>query len=206
MKSLIGIDIGVLHLGLAFASTNDDYSSLKIEKTVLIDMTTECSSSGCSLFHTGFACDRVLHVIQAHQKSFDDCDHVVIERQPPTGIRDVEQVFAALFRPKAIIVQPQTMHAYIGSSGFDYDRRKDLATKFACRYVPDIEDRYERAHDVADAVCLVATVRSQLFTKAIEARLKSEAKTRQAAAKTSTTLDLDRFRYVEQSTDVKENT
>jgi hypothetical protein len=153
LRRLAAVDVGVINLALAFGTVND--GTVTITRTALVDTTQPCTVAGCPLHHTGMAVDRVAHVVAAYRADFDAAEVVVIERQPPGGLRDVEQVFAATFRAKCVVMAPQTMHATIGSSGLAYEARKEVSKATAAEFT-DLTP-YRKQDDVADAVCLLLT-------------------------------------------------
>lgn len=160
-KTLIGIDIGVVHLGFAVGHATDKWTDLSIASVHVIDtMVLEhrrVPRAACQLQHTGMAADRVAHVVQERQALFDGASVIVVERQPPGGLRDVEQVFVCMFRDRVHIMAPATMHACIGSSRHCYAERKKISIAMASRYVPDLCARFPKPDDAADAVCMLHT-------------------------------------------------
>ena len=193
---ILGVDIGVLHLAIAGVETAADYQGAVVVHVELINTMhlehERVPAAHCLLHHTGMAADRVAHVVQQRQPLFDRAHCIVIERQPPGGLRDVEQVLLVMFRAKAVVMCPQTMHAHIGSSQKTYPVRKALAVLFASQFVPDLACRFPgKTDDVADAVCLAMThVHAQ-------AAVVAAAKARAAAAAQAASrgLDLEGFRY-----------
>jgi hypothetical protein len=179
MKTLIGIDIGVVHLGFAVGHTTDVWTELALASVDVIDtMVLEhrrVPRSECHLQHTGMAADRVAHVVQERQALFDGASVIVVERQPPGGLRDVEQVFVCMFRDRVHIMAPATMHACIGSSKRCYSERKLISIAVACRYMPDLTARFPKPDDAADAVCMLHTYAKQAAERARVARQRAEA-------------------------------
>lgn len=191
-RRVMGIDVGLVHLALAFGTIHGEDFSVTIDWVNLVDATVlehgRVPRSECRLHHTGMAVDRVQHVIQERQPDFDAVEEIVIERQPPGGIRDVEQVFVTLFRDRCVVVCPRTMHVFLGSSGLTYPERKAVSMNRAQRYVPDIRTRFPKADDVADAVCLLLTRAAALAKTAAVVKAR-------AAADAAVVTTFDRFRY-----------
>ena len=106
----------------------------------------------CKIPHTNETCDRVMHFIQEYMPVFDEADIILIERQPPMGLKDVEALITQAFRSKVQLISPNKMHKFWGISRYDYERRKEHTEKIASEYV-DLTS-YTRKHDVADAVCI----------------------------------------------------
>ncbi len=192
----LGIDIGVVHLAIANASTSQNYDDLQMHSVQLINTMvlehTRVSRHVCPLHHSGMAVDRVAHVVQEHQALFDGATIIVIERQPPGGLRDVEQVLVTMFRHKAEVMCPQTMHAHIGSSGVPYLARKAISIEVASEYMADLVHTFpDKTDDVADAICLVVTyIQKTKKKRDKEARCKAALEHAKERG-----LDMEMFRY-----------
>lgn len=159
---LMAVDVGVINLAIAHGTCRADYTALHVtDIEVLNTMVFEhcrVQEDTCPLHHTGTASDRVAHVVQERQHLFDRAHTIVIERQPPGGLRDVEQVLMTMFRNKSVLVSPRTMHVFIGSNQLEYAGRKRMAIERACVVAPWIVDRFpDKPDDAADAVCLMLT-------------------------------------------------
>ena len=162
MCRLAAVDVGVVNLALAFGTLDTDTRDVAITRTALVDTRAPmCDPATCTLHHTGMATDRVSHVLKVYAADFDAATEVVIERKPPGGLRDVEQVFATLLRHKCFVMAPRTMHAAIGSSGLQYEARKAVSMHTAARFT-DLTP-YAKRDDVADAVCLLLVRAKQIL-------------------------------------------
>ena len=125
---ITSIDVGIIHFGLTMVEIDDAYELKSILFCKLIDMTVmrhntverEC----CKLHHDNCSADWITHVVQEYPKPFYNSDIILIERQPPQGHKDIEQLITLLFRDKIKIISPNSMHAYFGIGGLDYDGRK----------------------------------------------------------------------------------
>ena len=111
------------------------------------------------MYHTKTFCDWLNHVFQEH-KCFEEADYILIERQPPMGFVAIEQLIFSKYRNKAILISPNSMHAYFKLGNFDYDKRKEY-TENICKnniknpiLLKQLE-LYHRRHDIADSVCLM---------------------------------------------------
>ena len=155
MKQIVSIDIGYINMGMVVCSTTEEGEAIFYE-THKIDIThvrhTRVKPCDCMIPHTNETCDRVMHFIQEYRPIFDAADVILIERQPPMGLKDIEALLTQTFRSKVQLVSPNKMHKFWGISKYDYDRRKQNTVRIASEYV-DLS-RYERKHDVADAVCI----------------------------------------------------
>jgi Holliday junction resolvasome RuvABC endonuclease subunit len=188
---ILGIDVGVINLALAVGTCTPAYTDVAIEAVEVVNMMLPCVVPGCALPHSGMAADRVAHVLRDRAAQFAAADTVVIERQPPGGLRDVEQVFLAALRAKARVIAPATMHVAIGSNGLEYAARKQVSIAAAERWVPALREWFPKPDDAADAVCLVLT---HVWAKAKEVAAQ-EAAAASAAVAASAGLDLAQYRY-----------
>ena len=193
---ILALDVGVIHLAIAVATCNADYSGAAIREVMLVNtMTlghTRVCRAACRLHHTGMAADRVAHVVQERQELFDVANTIVVERQPPGGLRDVEQVLVLMFRDKVNVMAPQTMHAFIGSSRNPYTVRKQLAIEYATRFVKDLREQFPgKTDDVADAICIAVTYVER--TREACAQKRQRVHSHVLAAERG--LDLNAYRY-----------
>ena len=173
VRYITGIDIGLLHLGMARIECQDDYSSPMVADMALVNLTClrhdKVAASDCQIPHTKNACDRVQHLIQEYQDRFffDGIEQIVIERQPPQGLVEIEQLLCMLFRNRAILVSPNTLQSYFGwYKTATYDQRKTLAVQTALQFIYSQDqwmlDHFRsqtnaselRLHDVCDAILL----------------------------------------------------
>lgn len=189
MFTLLGVDVGRTHLALALVELDSaDFTPQRCAQYELLDIAhlphARVPRHACKLFH-GTTADMIQHVIQEHADLFAAANEVVIERQPPCGMTDIEQLLLMCVRDKAVLLSPQTMHKFIGSSGYTYDNRKRCAETAATKFCPELasDARFARKHDIADAICLTLTRAMQLATA------------QQQKQRVVTALDLDRFRY-----------
>ena len=192
MPIVIGIDVGIRNLAMAVGTCTASYTDLTITAVERVNLMSTCTEAGCTLHHSGMAADCVAHFLRARAAVFAEADVVVIERQPPGGLRDVEQVLLVHLRDKAVVMAPQTMHVAIGSNGLPYVERKLAAIARASLQVPDLATRFApKADDPADAVCFVIA-----YVQAAAARRAAICKsTRAAAASTAAGLDLSAYVY-----------
>lgn len=157
----MSIDIGVLHMGVIRAAFEHNWSLRKLVFSKLINLVNlrheRVPFDECTLYHSNEACDRVDHLIQEYKEEFDACDILLIERQPPAGLTNLEQLLFKAFRHKAILVSPNSMHSYFGIRDLDYDERKVAVTKLAeetYKTNPELHEEFKeliRQHDLGDA-------------------------------------------------------
>lgn len=162
---VLGIDVGIINLGLCLLECNDNYRSKRLISWKHIDITymrhNVVMRCNCTLGHSNYIYDRIQHVIQEEADIFNNADFIIIEQQPPCGHVAVEQLFFAQFRDKAHLVSPASIHKTYGMKGLDYNCRKERTQQFF-ESSSIIEDsvkmnlcKRERSHDVYDAYIIV---------------------------------------------------
>jgi hypothetical protein len=146
---LLGIDIGYYNIGLVLADCNKEkVNVLYVQK---VDLTQYKSRQAPELS------DMINGFVTEYADTFCQADQVLIERQPPGGITSVEVLLHYIFRHKAILISPVSMHKHFGMGHLDYEQRKERTELIASKYIKDslYYDRLERKHDIADALCMI---------------------------------------------------
>lgn len=162
---VVSIDVGIVNLAIVFCELTDDNQFQLVQIISCETVDTRIMShvnvkiDACKLGHTKTATDRLSHLIQERRNLFDQCSHVLIERQPIMGHTDVEQVLYTIFREKAELISPNSMHKFFNISGYTYDGRKNMTVHIADQILP-IESFpgyhvLDRKHDIADAICIL---------------------------------------------------
>jgi hypothetical protein len=162
---ILSIDIGIKNLGISVSIANEDFMLREILFIDLIDITTFVHPEGvkkkdCKLQHTKSVADWLDHIFVFHSMFFDQCDYILIERQPPLGLVAVEQLIFSKYRNKAFLVHPCSMHKYFRIGNLDYEGRKNETEKICLMHLGSealVEkyNNYNRKHDIADSVCLM---------------------------------------------------
>ena len=171
--NILSIDIGIINLGMVFANIiikpsnklknkiqNGQYNHFIKDIVVIdynkIDITkmkhTTVSCTNCTLRHDRCIPDYVDHFIQEYIEYFNLADVILIERQPPVGITNVQDLLFTRFRDKVELVSPCSVHKYFNMSS-DYDIRKQESELIAGEYL--ILDSFLRKHDIADAMLMI---------------------------------------------------
>tara|TARA_R110000803_G_scaffold30674_1_gene69010 strand:- start:158 stop:712 length:555 start_codon:yes stop_codon:yes gene_type:complete len=145
------IDIGYRNLGLIQVSVYDDIIQPLFMKK--IDISKIHCKHTCEIPHTKEVADLVAHFIQEYQDVLRSADVILMERQPPGGLTNIEAVLLFVFRNKIKLISPNSVHAHFGFGHLDYEQRKERVVTIASKYItlPDIE----RQHDIADAFCMI---------------------------------------------------
>ena len=171
-STILCVDIGIHHLGLAGLLFDDEYNLIRVVGIDMINITEFIHPEGinfenCHLHHTKTFTDWMEHVFYTYSHVFDGVDSIIIERQPPQGLVAVEQLIFSKYRDKCELVSPNSMHKHFNIGHMDYDRRKIAVTNISTHYIllSDVfytenqkvlseYNSFERKHDIADAICL----------------------------------------------------
>ena len=175
---VLSIDVGITNLGYIYAklSFNVPDSGSKFKNLALntfenfnkkdlvvldcgrVDITNvqhrKVPFCECKLLHDLCIPDYVDHFVQEHN-SFEECDILLIERQPPAGITNVQDLLFTNFRNKVKLLNPNSFHVYFNFSN-DYLVRKTQSEDIANEYLSNFFNYRvnERKHDISDALIM----------------------------------------------------
>jgi hypothetical protein len=171
---VLSIDIGITNLGyvysvfdlnneintlkLEFIKTNNDF--IEIISCDRVDITnikhSKISFCDCKLHHEYCIPDYIDHFIQENQEMFSEADYVIIERQPPTGITNVQDLLFSKFRNKVHLISPNKIHKYFNMSK-DYLIRKKESETISEYYLSKFKKftNNHRKHDISDAMLML---------------------------------------------------
>ena len=151
---IVAVDVGFISLGLVQVVVHDNFdpASIAVLFGDKIDLRDIPCPVGCTLPHSGNTVDRMTHFTQHFGDMFATADRILIEAQPPKGIRDVQALLYDKYRDKATLVHPASLHKHLGLSR-DYDTRKLQTVEIATPFMKHVANfaRHHRRHDMADA-------------------------------------------------------
>ena len=177
---ILSIDIGIINLGYVFAEVeiitsfsgskyknlklNENYKSITNSVNVIdcnrIDITNVKHNTvkicDCLLHHERCIPDYLDHFIQEKQNLFDTADIILIERQPPVGITNVQDLLFTKFRSKVLLISPNSVHKYFKLSS-EYLVRKIESEKISEIYLSNFTNFSNniRKHDISDALLMI---------------------------------------------------
>jgi hypothetical protein len=183
---VLSIDIGIINLGYVYATLHFDESTKSSSKFYLdqnfdirvldcdrINITnikhSKVNYCDCKLNHEYCIPDYLDHFIQEHLEYFENANLILIERQPPVGITNVQDLIFTRFRSKILMVSPGSVHKYFVMSK-DYSKRKLESEKIATKYLCSFNKYYNntRKHDIADAMLMIIyyySIKSNEFSR-----------------------------------------
>jgi hypothetical protein len=169
---VLSIDIGISNLGYVYGEYLFDPKVNKLNLNPLknnlikilscdrVDITNVKHSRvpfcECKLHHDYCIPDYLDHFIQEQQEMFENADKIIIERQPPVGITNVQDLLFTKFRSKVLLISPNTIHKYFNMSK-EYSTRKTESESIATYYLKNMK-RYlnnVRKHDISDALLML---------------------------------------------------
>ena len=156
---VLAIDIGIINLGYVFVEKTD--SNLKVIECNKVNITNmkhnKISRCNCNLYHENCIPDYVDHFIQEHSNLFDQADIILIERQPPVGITNVQDLLFTRFRNKVKLISPNSVHKFFKMTKNDYETRKIESQQLTKSYLEKFDNFNDlvRQHDITDAMLLV---------------------------------------------------
>ena len=181
---VLSIDVGIINLGYVYAEItltdeqiiskykshifNDNYilnlpnikQNIRIIDCNRIDITkikhSKVSINLCKLHHDRCIPDYLDHFIQ-ETPYFNECDILIIERQPPVGITNVQDLLFKLFREKVLLISPVSMHKYFNLPCGLYEIRKLKSEELSKIYLEQFESftKNTRKHDISDAMLML---------------------------------------------------
>ena len=156
---ILSIDIGIINLGYVYAEIySNDIHVIECNK---IDITcmkhSKIHREECTLHHEHCIPDYLDHFVQEHSHFFEEADLILIERQPPVGITNVQDLLFTKFRNKVNLVSPSTIHKYFKMTRCDYDLRKIQSYNLSKIYLENFQNfiNHERKHDMSDAMLMI---------------------------------------------------
>ena len=170
---IVSIDVGITNLALVSSKLSPEFEIETVTHCELCnirDMCLLCTDKNCILQHEKTPLDWVNHLVFFRKKVFDEADVILIERQPPGGLKDVEILLFQKFRDRVKMIHPRSLHRWMRITHLEYEGRKAETEKAAELYVKHTNAwkiNSERRHDIADAVC---------FTLFYATKLKEESK------------------------------
>lgn len=158
------VDVGYLHLAFVCVQVVFRLKRWYIQTILcmeMINITEFHCPPVCTLHHTKSVTDYLMHIIQRYPW-FDQCDVLLVERQPIHGIKTVEEFFLHQYRDKTELIHPIKVHRYFGIHRYEgtAEERRDQRKAFMVRqtvhllsthFPAESLDDWERKHDVADA-------------------------------------------------------
>lgn len=172
---VVGIDVGIVHLGLVWAHVREGTPTADFEGCSLINLMTVMdvyhrqleNPISCPLAHTKTLCDRLRHFQALHHDVLEQARFIFIEQQPILGHTGVEQLLFDWYRHKTILIHPTTMHRRMGIRHLDYEHRKQATQRIVLLQSRSsaFRDTYHhlsitgerRLHDISDALCILLT-------------------------------------------------
>ena len=155
---IVAIDVGICNVGVAVVQKRgSEMPQIVHFRRIDLRKFGGCTKHDCNLGHSATMADWVSHLVQRDddfQKWTARADVILIERQPPCGLRDCEQLLFAAYRRKAVLIYPRSIHKHFNMGSLHYEQRKIRAVQIILSRQPYLQLPIDRAHDIADAALM----------------------------------------------------
>lgn len=143
--NLVSIDIGYSNMAIVELIT--DFKDFTVNSVHKIDL---------SNFNEREVYMTMIKFISEYKELFNSADLILIERQPPQGLTNIQDILAYNFSSKVKLICPRSMHKHFMISKLDYEARKQQTIKITSKYLKNclVFENESRKHDIADAFCL----------------------------------------------------
>jgi hypothetical protein len=169
-SSVILTDYSEYFKKLSRVLKSTEYYSSNIEKLIINDIKvlkcdrvnitnikhSKVNRCDCKLHHDFCIPDYLDHFIQENSDLFESADLILIERQPPVGITNVQDLLFSKFRNKVVLMNPVSIHKYFILS-MDYSTRKIESEKIAQPFLYNFDNfnNNTRKHDISDSLLML---------------------------------------------------
>jgi hypothetical protein len=196
---ILSIDIGIINLGYVFANLlfeedaeynnyfTGDKKPINVIQCGRVDITimkhNKVEFCNCKLHHDLCVPDYIDHFIQENENIFNLADIILLERQPPVGIMNVQDLIFTKFRNKVNLISPNAVHKYFNMSK-SYEIRKYESELISKKYLSTFNEfnNNKRRHDISDAMLMLIYYHKIYNNKYIK--------------KNNKVLDFEQFRFV----------
>ena len=158
---VVSIDVGYHNLGMVNSFVDDETFEIKVNDIFKINLAEifhkKVKRSNCELYHTSELADYFSHFVQEYGDYLEKADKILIERQPPGGLTNVEALFVYTYRNKIELISPNSMHKHFNINYLEYEKRKERTIEFSKSFLESFQEYQElsRKHDISDAVCMI---------------------------------------------------
>ena len=173
--NVLSIDIGIINLGYVYSEYYPDFAYYysdsenktlqsnevikiidcnKVDITIMKHNTTKFCD--CKLHHDNCFPDYLEHFFQEYSEMFNNSQLILVERQPITGITNVQDLILNKYREKTILISPNSVHKHFCMSK-NYTTRKKQSELIAMKYLYHFSNFINklRKHDISDAMLLI---------------------------------------------------
>lgn len=158
LKKILSIDVGILNLGYVYCVLTQTGIELLDCGKIDITIMRHCNTlfSDCKLHHDNCIPDYLEHFFQEYNQMFDNAEVILVERQPITGITNVQDLILNKYRERVVLVSPNKIHKYFGMSR-DYLIRKRESQRLSESLLNKSEyyNNLLRKHDISDAMLMI---------------------------------------------------
>lgn len=200
---VVAVDVGVTNFAYVRGVTSGRTFTALSSGRINLATFDNCANPACAITrHARDATCRLRHLLLEHPLL--ETDILVVEQQPPVGMRDVEQALVALAEAAGVtvvVVNPRALHKHYSMGHLDYDGRKARSVEIALsQSIPGVSEAGDRVHDIADAFLMAKYVCIQNYVKEQKEALLAmrQERVRNMSAPNGEPLSdfLDQFKFV----------
>lgn len=146
MKQIISFDIG--YLNMAFVEVETDFDKIINVKNF--------HKINLHKFNENEVHNSMIKFIFNYENILENADIILIERQPPTGLNNIQDILAFKYSSKIKLISPRSMHKYFNITKLNYENRKNYTERLSREYLEKFTEYniLERKHDISDAFCI----------------------------------------------------
>lgn len=156
---VLSIDIGLVNFAFVLVRVSRDCDEIyEVIDCARFDLRTlKCTGEKCVLHGQKTHSHYTIHLFEKFKSHFEKSDVILIERQPPGGFGSIEQLIQRNFPEKVKLMEPRSLHKFLGISNLNYEERKEAVLKIGEPYLSHLAkfNRENRKHDMADALMYV---------------------------------------------------
>lgn len=149
---ILGFDPGIINIGVCTVEVSAT-KAMEVVHCQRIDLTNQYVPRKSNSL---LLVDRFNQFLK-NTRIFEDCDVIVMERQPPGSGGDVIScLLYDKYPAKMALISPRTLHCHFNMQKCDYEGRKQKSTAIAenhLMHLPGFQNTL-RKHDISDAFLL----------------------------------------------------
>jgi len=156
-KKVLSIDIGIINLGYVFVEMGETINVLDCNRVDITYMKHDkIPYHDCKLCHEYCIPDFIDHFVQEHSSLFEEAYIILVERQPPQGLLNVQDLLFVKYRNKIKLINPNSIHKFFKMTKGDYDLRKIESVNLTIEHLAKFLNFQinERKHDMSDAMLM----------------------------------------------------
>ena len=129
LTNIVSVDIGYSNMALVQLDT--DFINFSVNNIYKVNLKNFCENQ----VHLA-----MIKFIDKYSFVFDKANIILVERQPPQGLTNIQDILAFNYSQKVKLICPRSIHKYFMISKFDYDLRKKYTVNITNEHLKDYKD------------------------------------------------------------------